>query len=58
MLLNILMNIWFFGGIAGVAYVIFQMYRGVFISWREMGFLLFGLGLGGIPFFWVMQQYI
>jgi hypothetical protein len=56
MFLNILTYLWYLTFLFSIQFVIYQLFRGKLITWREIGFFIFGIMVGGIPFYWIMQQ--
>jgi hypothetical protein len=55
MLLNILMNVWFFGYMLFAGVITYQIFKGnPTMSWRETGFFIFGLMFGAVPFYWII----
>lgn len=56
MFLNILMYLWYITYLIAIPFIIYQMYKGKPMTWRELGFFILGVALGGIPFYWVMQH--
>jgi len=58
MILNILMCLWFITYLAAIPYGIYQMYRNIHMTGREIGFFILGVAFAGIPFYWIMQHHL
>ncbi|MEM5009349.1 hypothetical protein WKH57_01380 [Niallia taxi] len=52
----ILLYLWFILYLAAIIFTFVQMFKGVYMTWRECGFFIFGVIFGGVPFAWLINQ--
>jgi hypothetical protein len=53
---NIIMDIWMVSCFAIGIFPIYQVTRGKYMTWREVGFFLFGAYLTGMPFIYLANR--